>query len=188
MDLREHDTNDVKVLASSLSNMDAWRRQYALEATPTKFEAFAAPPSVQFYRFLAYLQAASFISTGLLQLYAGQWIGAALPLLFGVGIFFVVERALQRRVPLLIALGVLAGLPLLLSALNGQIFTAISNLLVAGVVLYSARFWFPTSAPFAKDAIGIDKDGRSRAWGRVFVVVLTIVNLAINLLQLRNNS
>ena len=188
VDLREHDANDVKVLASSLSNMDAWRRQYALEATPTKFEAFAAPTSVQFYRFLAYLQVVSLLSSGLLLLYTGQWIGAVLPLLFSIGIFFVVERALQRRVPLLIALGVLAGLPLLLSALNRQILTAIPDLVVAGVVLYSGRFWFPSFAPFAKDAIGMDKDGRSRAWGRVFVVVLTIVNLAINLFQLRTNS
>ena len=188
VDLREHDPNDVKVLASSLSNMEAWRRQYALEATPMKFEAFAAPVSVQVYRFLAYLQVVSFLSTGLLALYIGQWLAALLPLLFGVGIFFVVERAIQRRVSLPIALGVLAGLPLILSALNGQILTALPDLLVAGVVLYSGRFWFPSSAPFAKDAIGMDKDGKSRVWGRVFVVVLTIVNLAINLLQLRTNS
>lgn len=188
VDLREHDANDVKVLASSLSNMDAWRRQYALEATPTRFEAFAAPPSVQFYRFLAYLQAASFLSTGLLLLYAAQWIGALFPLLFGVGIFFVVERALQRRVPLSIALGLLAGLPLLLAVLNGQTLAAIPNLLVVGVVLYSGRFWFPSPAPFVKDSLGMDRDGKSRAWGRVFVVVLIIVNLAISLLQLQNNS
>jgi hypothetical protein len=143
---------------------------------------------VQVYRFLAYLQVVALLSAGLLLLYTGPQIGAVLPLLFGVGIFFLVERTLQRRVPLLIALGVLAGLPLLLSVLNRQMLTAIPNLLVAGVVLYSARFWFPSFAPFAKDAIGMDKDGRSRAWGRVFVVVLTIVNLAINLLQLRTNS
>ncbi len=188
VDLRELDVNDVKVLASSLSNMDAWRRQYALEATPTKFEAFAAPASVQFYRFLAYLQAASFLTTALLQLFAGAWIGAVLPLLFGAGIFYIVERALQRKVPLLIALSVLAGLPLLLAVLNGQMLAAIPNLVVAGVVLYSGRFWFPSFAPFAKDAIGMDSDGRSRRWGRMFVVVLTIINLAISLLQLRANS
>jgi hypothetical protein len=187
VDLREHDVKDVKVLASSLSNMDVWRRQYALEATPTKFEAFAAPASVQVYRFLAYLQVVSFLSTALLGLYSGQWIGAVLPLLFGVGIFYLVERSLQRRVPLLIAFVVLAGLPLLLSALNGQILATIPDLLVAGVVLYSGRFWFPSFAPFAKDAIGMDKDGKSKAWGRVFVIVLTIVTVAIKLLQLRTN-
>jgi hypothetical protein len=188
VDLRELDANDVKVLASSLSNMEAWRRQYALEATPTKFEVFAAPTSVQFYRFLAYLQVVSLLSGGLLLLYTGPQIGAMLPLLFGVGIFFLVERALQRRIPLLIAFAVLAGLPLLLSLLNRQVLPAITNLLVAGVILYSARPWFPSFAPFAKDALGMDKDGRSRTWGRVFVVVLTIVNLAIYLLQLRTNS
>jgi len=188
VDVREHDANDVKVLASSLSNMDAWRRQYALEATPVKFEAFAAPASVQVYRFLAYVQVASFLSAGLLRLYTGPQIGAVLPLLFAVGIFFLVERALQRRVPLLVASGVLAGLPLLLAALDGQTLLAIPNLLVVGVVLYGARFWFPSIVPFAKDAIGMDKDGRSRTWGRVFVVAITIITLAINLLQLQTNS
>jgi hypothetical protein len=188
VNVREHDANDVKVLASSLSNMDAWRRQYALEATPTMFEAFAAPGSVQIYRFLAYLQVASLLSSGLLLLYSGPQIGAVLPLLFGAGIFFIVERTLQRRIPLLIALGVLAGLPLLLSALNGQVRNAIPDLLVAGVVLYRARFWFPSFAPFAKDIIGMDKDGRSRAWGRVFVIVITILTVVIKLLQLRTNS
>jgi TIR domain len=188
VDLREHDANDVKVLASSLSNMEAWRRQYALEATPMKFEVFVAPASVQVYRFLAYVQVASFLSAGLLQLYTGPRIGAVLPLLFAVGIFFLVERALQRRVPLLIAFGVLAGLPLLLAALNGQTLLALPNLLVVGVVLYGARFWFPSFVPFAKDAIGMDKDGRSRAWGRVFVVAITVITLAISLLQLRTNS
>ena len=188
VDVREHDANDVKVLASSLSNMEAWRRQYALEATPLKFEVFAAPASVQVYRFLAYVQVASFLSTGVLALYSGPQTAAVLPLLFGAGIFFLVERALQRKVPLLIALGVLAGLPLLLAALNGQTLLAIPNLLVVGVVLYGARFWFPSFAPFAKDAIGMDKDGRSRSWGRVFVVVITIVTLVINLLQSRTNT
>lgn len=187
VDLREHDVNDLKVLASSLSNMDAWRRQYALEATPTRFETFAAPPGVQFYRFLAYLQAVSFISTGLLLLYAAQWLGALLPLFFGAAIFIVVERALQRRVPLSLSLGLLAGLPLLFAVLNGQTLAAIPNLLVAGVVLYSGRFWFPAPAPYAQDSLGMDKDGKSRAWGRVFVVVLIIVNLAISLLQSSNN-
>jgi hypothetical protein len=182
VDLREHDAKDVKVLAGSLSNMDAWRRQYALEATPTKFEAFAAPVSVQFYRFLAYLQVGGFLSMALLRLYSGQWIGAILPLLGAVGIFFLVERALQRKVPLVIALGVLAGLPLLLAVLNRQITAVIPDLLIAGVVLYNGRFWFPSFAPVAKDAIGMDKDGRSKAWGRVFVIVFTIVNLAIALL------
>jgi hypothetical protein len=183
VDLREHDANDVKVLASSLSNMDAWRRQYALESTPTKFESFAAPASVQVYRFLAYLQVTSLLSTALLQLYAGAWIGALPPLLFGIGIFFLVERTLQRKVPLLVAFGVLAGLPLLLAALNGQLPVALPNLVVAGAVLYGGRFWFPSSAPSAKDAIGMDKDGRSKVWGRVFVVASTIISLAISLLQ-----
>jgi hypothetical protein len=185
VDLREHDVNDVKMLSNSLSNMDAWRRLYALEATPMKFEAFSAPTSVQVYRFLAYLQAVSFLSSGLLQLYSGSWISAVLPLLFGAGTFFLAERALQRRIPLLIALGVLAGLPLFLSTLNGRILSAIPDLVVAGVVLYSGRFWFPSFAPLAKDAIGMDKDGKSKLWGRVFVLVLTIVNVVINLLQLR---
>jgi hypothetical protein len=153
-----------------------------------KFEVFAAPPSVQLYRFLAYVQVASFLSNGLLLLYTGPQIGAVLPLLFAVGIFILVERALQRRIPLLVALGVLAGLPLLLAALAGQTLLAIPNLLLVGVVLYGARFWFPSFVPFAKDAIGMDKDGKSRAWGRVFVVAITIVTLAINLLQLRTNS
>jgi hypothetical protein len=183
VDLREHDVNDVKVLASSLSNMDAWRRQYALEATPTKFEAFAAPASVQVYRFLAYLQVMSLLSLALLQLFNGAWISALLPLLFGMGIFFLVERALQRKVPLVIAFSVLAGLPLLLAALNGQLLVALPNLLIVAVVLYSGRFWFPSFAPFAKDAIGMDKDGKSKIWGRVFVLVSTIINLAISLLQ-----
>jgi hypothetical protein len=183
VDLRELDTNDVQALAGSLSNMEAWRRQYALEATPTKFEAFAAPGSVQVYRFLAYLQVVSLLSTGLLLLYTGPQIGAVLPLLFGAGIFFLVERTLQRRILLPVAFGVLAGLPLLLGALNRQIPAAMLNLLVAAAVLYSARFWFPAFAPFAKDSIGMDKAGSGRTWGLVFVVVLTIANLAINLLQ-----
>jgi hypothetical protein len=55
-------------------------------------------------------------------------------------------------------------------------------------VFYSGRFWFPSFAPNTKDPIGMDKDGRSRLWGRVFLVVLTIVNLAIPLLRLRTNS
>jgi hypothetical protein len=188
VDLREHDANDVKVLASSLSNMDAWRRQYALEATPMKFEAFAAPASVQAFRFLAYLQVASFLSTTALQLYAGAWIGAVLPLLFGIGTFFLLERALQRKVPVLIAFAVLAGLPLLFAALNGQLLVALPNLAVVGVVLYSGRFWFPSFAPLAKDAIGMDKDGRSKVWGRVFMIAVIIITLVINLLQLRTNS
>jgi len=183
VDLREHDVNDVKVLASSLSNMEAWRRQYALEATPTKFEAFAAPASVQVYRFLAYLQVMSLLSLALLQLYIGAWISALPPLLIGVGIFFLVERTLQRKVPLVIAFSVLAGLPLLLAALNGQLLVALPNLLIVGAVLYSGRFWFPSFAPFAKDAIGMDKDGKSKLWGRVFVIVSTIINLTISLLQ-----
>jgi hypothetical protein len=93
VDLRDHDANDLKVLASSLSNMDAWRRQYALEATPLKFEAFAAPASVQAYRFLAYLQVASFLSTTVLQLYAGAWVAAVLPLLFGVPCYLLCSTA-----------------------------------------------------------------------------------------------
>jgi len=188
VDLREQDVNDVKVLASSLSNMDAWRRQYALEATPTKFEAFAAPASVQIYRFLAYLQVVSFLSNGLLRLYIGQWAGAVVTLLIGAGIFFLVERSLQRKVPLLIVFSVLVGLPFFLSALTGQILASVPDMLVAGVVLYSGRFWFPSFAPFAKDAIGMGKDGKSKAWGRVFVVVATIVNLTINLLKLWANG
>lgn len=187
VDLREHDIHDVKVLANSLSNLEMWRRQYALESTPTKFEAFAAPGGVQVYRFLAYAQAAAFLSTALLLLYTGPRLGAVLPLFFGVGLFFLTEHALQRRVPVLTALGVLAGLPLLLAALNGQLFSALPNLLVVGIVLYNGRFWFPSAAPLAEDAIGMDKDGKSKAWGRVFVIVLVVVNLLINLLQLQTN-
>jgi len=84
---------------------------------------------------------------------------------------------------LVIAFSVLAGLPLLLAALNGQLLVALPNLLIVAVVLYSGRFWFPSFAPFAKDAIGMDKDGKSKIWGRVFVLVSTIINLAISLLQ-----
>ncbi len=188
VDLREHDVNDLKVLANSLSNLELWRRQYALEATPTKFETFAAPGGVQFYRFLSYAQVASFLSTALLLLYTGPRIGAVLPLFFGAGIFFLTERTLQRRVPAVVALGVLAGLPLLLAALNGQPAAAYPNLLLVGVVLYNGRFWFPSAAPLAKDAIGMDKDGKSKMWGRVLVIVLTIVNFIISLLPLWTNS
>jgi hypothetical protein len=183
VDLREHDANDVKVLASSLSNMDAWRRQYALEATPMKFEAFAAPASVQAYRFLAYLQVASFLSTAILQVYAGAWTGALVPLLFGIGTFFLVERSLQLKVPALTAFGVLAGLPLLFAALNGQLLVSLPNAVIVGAVLYSGRFWFPSFTPPAKDAIGMDKDGRSKVWGRVFIIAVIVITLAITLLN-----
>ncbi|MFN8382186.1 MAG: toll/interleukin-1 receptor domain-containing protein [Anaerolineales bacterium] len=188
VDLREHDANDVKVLASSLSNMDAWRRQYALEATPTKFEAFAAPASVQAYRFLAYLQVASFLSTAILQLYVGAWVAVVVPLLFGIVTFFAVERSLQRKIPALIAFGVLAGLPLLFAALNGQLLVALPNAAIVGAVLYSGRFWFPAFSPLAKDALGMDKDGRSKAWGRVFIIAVIIITVVFNFLKVRPNS
>jgi hypothetical protein len=211
VDLRRLDANSVKTMADSLSNVDIWRRQYALETTPTKFEAFTAPTSVLVYRFLAYFQVASYLSTGLFQLYAGPRILAPFFLFLGVGIFFLVERILQRRIPLLVALGVLVGLPLLISVLswlilvvilgalygipqeslsmfNVLLLAAIPDVLVAVVILYKSRFWFPSFAPFAKDALGMDKEGRNRAWGRVFVVIATIVILAMRLLYLFSNS
>jgi len=187
VDLREMDTNDINVFAGSLSNMALWRRQYALEATPTKFETFVAPTSVQVYRFLAYLQVVGFLDGGLILLLNRSWPDAILRIVLGFGIFFLVERALQRRVPWLVALGVLAGLPLI-SVFYGQFFAAILNLLVTVVVLYRARAWFPSFAPLAKDALGVGKDVRSRTWGRVFVAVATLINLVIYLLSMRSGS
>ena len=88
VDLRELDANDMKAFAGSPSNMDAWRRQYALEATPTKFESFAAPTSMQFYRFLAHLQVVELLPAWLILLLTGLQLGAVLLLLLGIGTFF----------------------------------------------------------------------------------------------------
>lgn len=183
VDLREHDVNDIKVFAASLSNMDMWRRQYALEATPTKFESFVAPSSVQMYRFLAFLQVMSFLSTALLNIYAGEWVGALVPLLLGLVLFFLTERTLERRVPLVGAMALLGGLPLLFAALNQQTQLALPNILLVAWVLYGGRFWFPSFAPSATDAIGMDKDGKTRRWGRIFVAITILINLTISLLR-----
>ena len=197
VDLREMDENDINVFAGSLSNMELWRRQYALEATPTRFEAFAAPGVVQFYRFLAYLQVVGYLSAGLsllvnipfgsLNEVVPALLAAEVWLLFGIMLFFLVEFALQRRVPLLIALGVLAGLPLLFSVFNQGFLVAIFNALLSAAVLLTARFWFPSFGPYAKDAVGMHKDGKNRAWGRAFVAVATLINVGITLLMAQNN-
>lgn len=63
---------------------------------------------------------------------------------------------------------------------------ALINLVIVAGVFYRARSWFPASAPFAQDAIGMNRDGKATLWGRVFVVVLTIVNVAITLLRSMN--
>lgn len=183
VDLREHDVNDIKVFAASLSNMDLWRRQSALEATPTKFEAYTAPSSVQTLRFLAYLQVMSFLSTAALQVYAGAWVGALIPLVFGLVLFFMTERILERKVPFLGTLAFVGGLPLLFAAINQQTPFAIPNLLLVAWVMYGGRFWFPAQAPTTLDAIGMDKDGKNRRWGWVFVAITTLISLTISLLR-----
>jgi len=137
----------------------------------------------------------SFLSYGLFLLTNLQFgtllqtlIGAEFTLLLGIGVYFLVEYTLQRRVPLLIALGVLAGLPLLFAVINQRSLEAILNALMAMVVLYSARFWFPSFAPYAKDAVGMHKEGKNRAWGLAFVAVATIINLAIYMFSATTNS
>jgi hypothetical protein len=72
--------------------------------------------------------------------------------------------------------------------LNGQFLVALPNAVIVGAVLYSGRFWFPAFAPLAKDAIGMDKDGKSKVWGRVFIIIVIIITLVINVLQMRANS
>ncbi len=167
VDLRELDVNDMEVFAGSLSNMDMWRREYALESTPTKFESPVVPTSVKAYRFLAFLHVAVFLGNGLYRL-TEQQFGAGLQVLSGIGLFFLVEYALQRRVPLLIALGVDAGISL---------FSGYSWLFMV-VILYIARPWFPSFASHAKDALGMGKVGKNKTWDRIFVAVVTLVYLA----------
>lgn len=198
VDLR-HDTNNVKMLANSLSYSKMWRRHWALEITPTNFEAFTVPTSVQVYRFWAYFQVAGILSGGITLLFAGPQIVAPFVLLIAIGIFFLVEHVFQRRIPLLIASSVLAGLPLIFSvpvvvfgdnlppAQWGDAWinmvTSVVGSLIALVILYRSRFWFPSFAPIAKDAIGVDRKGEHKIWGRVFVVITTIALLAFQLLD-----
>jgi len=176
VDIREHDTNDVKMLANSLANMDAWRRQYALEATPKKFEDFDAPVAVQFYRYFAYVQVATILAQGLHKLSNGSIFSAVLVLLLGAGFFTIVERALQRKVPFYAIFGALGGMFLLQAVLSWNYLIFPPYLLVTLGMLGSAQSWFPAPATLAKDTIGMDANGKSRRWGRVLVTIATIAN------------
>ena len=131
VDLRRLDAKNVEMLANSLSFTDAWRKQYALETAPTKFETFTVPTSVLVYRILAYFQVVGYLAGGLFDLFTGSLITAPFFLFLGVGIFFLVEYTLQRRIPLLIAMGVLAGFPLLLSVLYSLLMVVIFVILGA---------------------------------------------------------
>jgi len=168
VDLRKMDTNEIEVFASSLANIDMWRRRYALATTPTKFEASVTPISVQSYRFLAFAQVAVLLGGGLYGIVA-QEFGAGFKVLSGIGIFFLVEYTLRRRVPLLIALVVYTGLSLSIGA----------SLLFMWVVLYIARFWFPSFTSYAEDAFGMGKGGKNKVWVRIFVAVAAIIYLAM---------
>ncbi|HLO33055.1 MAG TPA: toll/interleukin-1 receptor domain-containing protein [Anaerolineales bacterium] len=185
VDFRENDPQDLKMLAKSLSNMDAWRRQYALEATPKKFEVFDAPTGVQVYRFLGYMQAATMIGAAIAAFLNGPWYKFVFLLACGMGLFVLVERALQRRVTFRVAFGVLVGPGLVTAIFTGQYFTFIPFLLMAWAVFHTGRYWFPSKAPVAGDAVGMDAAGLIKRWGRVIVAVVAVFSAFVTILMVR---
>jgi len=185
VDFRENDPQDLKMLAKSLANMDAWRRQYALEATPKKFEVFDAPTGIQIYRFLGYLQAAAIIGIAAAALINGPLYKFVFFLALGLGMFLLVERALQRKVTFPVAFGVLLGIPLLQAIFSNECLTLIPYLLMAWGIFQTGRHWFPSKAPVAADAVGMDANGALKRWGRIIMAAATVFSVVVFIVMAR---
>lgn len=174
VDFRENDPRELKVLAKSLSNLDAWRRQYALEATPKKFEVFDVPTGIQIYRFIGYIQPAFFVGQAVAALLHGAFFNFVFLLALGLGMFMLVERALQRKVMLPLALGVMVGVPVVQAIFNGALLGMTPFLLMVAAIFSTGRYWFPSQLPVAKDAIGMDANGAIKRLGRIIFAAVAI--------------
>ncbi|MGB8983589.1 MAG: toll/interleukin-1 receptor domain-containing protein [Anaerolineales bacterium] len=174
MDFRENNRRDLKVFAKSLGNLEAWRRQYGLEVTPKKFEAFHAPAGIQFYRYLGYIRIAGAMGMGIGYLVNGLLPGSVFELLVGLVLFIIVNRTLQRRITFPIAVGMLFVFPMLRGLYLAAYTYIIPELAMLWFVWWTGRYWFPAKAPLGRDALGMDACGTVRRGGRIITTAVAV--------------
>jgi len=193
VDIRENNKKIIEILSRGLSDLDAWRREYALAASPKKFEAFHVPLSIETYRYFGYLDTAGLFSAVVSSMLLGNPYGAILSAISAVALLLVMDRFSTRRLTGWFAFLGILGIPIfhLMLQLNILVFLAglailLPRLIIQVVAFFIGYRWFPFQSKPAGDMLGMDADRKIRRWGYIvifiFFVIYTLLGFGLNLL------
>ena len=188
IDIRENDKKIMEILARGLSNLAAWRREYAIAASPKKFEAFHVPISIETYRYLGYLETGGLFATGLTSMYLGNLYGTILAAISGVALLLLMDRFSIRRLPGILTFLAVPGIPFFYLILQFNVLMFFVGLilwmprLIVQIVAFMIGYrWLPFRSKPAKDMLGMDSDRKIRRWGYIMIVVFFVINALLSL-------
>ena len=160
IDIRDNDPNDLVVLGQMLTDLEAWRRQAALEVTPKSFQAHEIPKGVSAYQLLGYFSVIVLLANAISNAISGNPFVALFSLVLGSGMYVIVSLTNARRVSFKPAVTLNLIVPILSILLTLLDKDWLLSLEMAGntvgnvIAIFSARQWFPDPVPIARDAIG----------------------------------
>lgn len=183
VDIRENQKKIMGILARGLSDLDAWQREYALTASPKKFEAFHVPISIETYRYFGYLEIGSMFAAGFVSLLNGMLYEMFLGVVFGAALLLLMDRFSTRRLPGSYAFLGIMGTPIIYLVLHFNILIFLAGLvsslpaLITQILAFIIGYrWLPLRLKPAKDMLGMDADRKIRRWGYVMIFVFFVTN------------
>jgi hypothetical protein len=193
VDIRENDRKIMEILARGLSNLAAWRREYALTASPKKFEAFHVPISIETYRYLGYLETGGLFANGLASMYLGNLYGSILGAVAGIVLLLLMDRFSTRRLSGIGTFLAVPGIPFFYLILQFNVLMFLAGLivwmprLIVEILAFIIGYrWLPFQSKPAKDMLGMDYDRKIRRWGYImiigFFVISTLLSFGLSLL------
>ena len=208
VDARGGDKPDIVGLARSLGDVETWKREAALEATPAMINRWKVPDSITLLKrmmelFAIYLlvfgitDLVGFLTSlfGLLSGDGGNALKSVLLVIVGAFSFWLANKALvYRKVAALLTYSLFGGSVILVSWLGNLPLIRELSWFIIPVLLYTALdsyFWLPANTKTNPDEVGINRSiARSFQRRNIILVsawVIGIIGFAlvvqINLVQ-----
>ena len=195
VDARGGDKPDIIGLARSLGDVDDWKREAALEATPARINDWKVPDSITLVKrameaFAIYLLVFSFTdlvgfllsSLGLITGDGGSVLKSLVLVSIGGLTFWLTNKALvYRKAAAGVTYALFGGSVLLVSALGNLPFAKELVWLIIPLLVYAvfdSAFWLPAKAKLNADEVGINRT-IARAFQRKNLLVAAFWIIAI---------